>query len=385
MQIHSPGITKNGEHWTARIGLSRPVQSFKLEGYTVILSNDPPDINRIPIIYTMILNGSSGTVPPLSPILDYTFEVSKLDFSVIYGYLGNMNIRINPQTIPISFFNSIIDGTFYFAEPSLNLYFENSFGIPIRIIMNDLYVISREGNLIDITGDSVPSAEQMRIIHYPSLHEAGNTAYDSIILNQDNTNLDLALQSSPRSFIFGVEAETNPSGEMTKNNFITDRSQYGVKAKLILPLYGYADFMLMIDTLKFDFEDFFQNPPEEIKRLAFRLNFTNSFPVNVYVQMYFLNENYVVIDSVFNERRLVEAGMDTNGDGKIDPVQNNPIEVEFTRTKIDNISDARHIAINGRFNTTNIELPEMFKFYSHYFIDGYIGVVGNIELNSTGN
>jgi hypothetical protein len=194
------------------------------------------------------------------------------------------------------------------------------------------------------------------------------------------------LGSSPGSISFGVEAETNPSGNVVKN-FITDKSQYGVKAKLTLPIYGYADFMVMLDTLRFNFEDFFQNPPEEIKRLAFRLNFTNGLPIDIYAQMYFTDENYAVLDSIFDEPRIVEGAMDNDGDGKVDPIQNNPIEVEFPRTKIDNISETRYIFLTGKISTTNYDMvpPENVKFYKDYFIDVYIGVIGDIELNSTGN
>lgn len=386
LQISSPGIRKNGEIWSATIPLNINGQSFILEGYTIILSNDPPDVNLAPIIYTMTLEGSSGTVPAGSPILNYTFGISDIDYSAIFGYLGIMYIRIDPQTLPISFFNFIVDGTFHFEQPELKLNFENSFGLPIQVIMTDFYAVSREGGQIAITGDSVPSAGYQRIIHYPSLSEVGQTAYDSLLLNPDNTNLFDALESSPVSISFGVEAETNPSGNIT-DNFITDKSQYGVKAKLTLPLYGYADFMVMLDTLRFDFNDFFQNPPEEIQRLAFRLNFTNGLPINVYAQMYFTDENYAVLDSIFDEQRLIEAAVDTDGDGKVDPVQNDPIEAEFTRTKIDNISGTRYIFLTGRINTTNYDMvpPESVKFYKDYFIDAYIGVIGDIELNSTGN
>lgn len=386
LQISSPAIRKDGAIWSATIPLSSNGQSFILEDYTIILSNNPPDVNLVPIIYTLTLQESLGTVQPGSPILNYTLGINDLDYSAIFGYLGIMNIMVDPQTFPISFFNSIIDGTFHFEQPELKLNFENSFGLPIQVIMTDFYVVSREGDQIAITGDSVPSATYPRIIHYPSLSEVGQTVYDSIILTPGNTNLFEALESSPGSISFGVTAETNPSGNVSEN-FITDESQYGVKAKLTLPLYGYADFMLMVDTIRFDFEDFFQNPPEEIKRLAFRLNFTNGFPINVYAQIYFTDENYTVLDSIFNELHLIEAAIDSDGDGKVEPVQNDPVEVEFTRTKIDNISETQYILLYGRINTTNYDMtpPENVKFYKDYFIDAYIGVIGDIELNSTGN
>jgi len=376
LYIHSPAITRDHKYWKTHFPLSSDFeQSFKLYDYTIHLSNDPPGVNTIPIIFTNTLIGSEGIVNPGSPILNYTLGINNIDYSVIYGYLGITNIRIDPQSVPITFYDPIIDGTFHFEEPRLKLYFENSFGLPIRVTMNDFYAIPRQGNQINITGDSVPSETYTRIIRYPSLHEIGQTAYDSLILNPGNTNLFNVFESSPRSITFGANAGTNPSGNTGNKNFITDQSRYGIKARLILPLHGYANFMLMMDTLKFDFEDFFQNPPEEIKKLAFRLNFTNSFPVNVFIQIYFTDANYTVIDSVFNDRHIIEAGYDTDGDGKTDPYQNDPIEVEFSRAKIDHISDARYIFLNGRINTTNYDLT-LLKMSNFIHIISLMGISG---------
>jgi len=173
LYIHSPAITRDNKYWKTHFFLrSNLEQSFKLYNYTINLSNDPPGTNTIPIIFTNKLIGSEGIVDPGSSILNYTLGINDIDYSVIYGYLGITNIRIDPQSVPISFYDPIIDGTFHFEEPELKLYFENSFGLPIRVTMTDFYATSRQGYQIDITGDSVPSETYTRIIHYPSLHDA---------------------------------------------------------------------------------------------------------------------------------------------------------------------------------------------------------------------
>jgi hypothetical protein len=135
----------------------------------------------------------------------------------------------------------------------------------------------------------------------------------------------------------------------------------------------------------YEFDDFFQNPPEEIKRMALRLNFTNGFPVEIKSQIYLLDEYYNVVDSVFDEEYTIDAGRDQDGDGVVEPVKSDPIEVELSRTKIDHVTISRYLCFKGRLNTYNSDIPENYKFYSFYFLDVYIGVVGDLELNSTGN
>jgi len=223
------------------------------------------------------------------------------------------------------------------------------------------------------------------VINYPLISQIGESVKTDIVLNALNTNLFDAMDQSPSHLTYGVEGMMNPDGNDLPN-FVTDSSEYKVFADLSLPLYGYADFMLMLDTLRFDFNSFYDNPAEEIKRLAFRINATNGFPVNIYLQGYFADENFTLLDSLFDdvndEGRIITAGSDTDGDGKVDPNENDPVEVEFTREKIDNISGSRYLIMQGRLNTINFEQKENVKIYTSYFLDAHIGIIGDLEVNT---
>lgn len=394
--ITSPNIRNKYQgkwaDWSTAVWIQTAYLNTSVNDCVIILSNDSSRRNVIPLIIKMWPDYSPVAVPAGDPILNYSITINNLEYSAIYGHLGNINIRIDPQTLMVDFFNSLEEGTFYFSQPELRFIFKNSFGIPIQVLTTDFQIFSGDGNRRDITGTGVPSLENQRIINYPALAQLGQKVYDSISLNKDNSNLAEAMEISPDGVIFGIETVTNPYGNNTYN-FILDKSQLNVNAKLILPIDGYTGLMIIEDSVKFEFDDFFQNPPEEIKRLALRLNFINGFPVDISTQIYFLDENHAIVDSVFNERYLIQAGTDTDGDGKVDPFKNEPVEVEFICTvgedimdscnKIDNITKSRYIFINGRLNTANY--PQSFKFYSYYFLDAFIGVVGDLELNSTGN
>ena len=126
-------------------------------------------------------------------------------------------------------------------------------------------------------------------------------------------------------------------------------------------------------------------PPEEIKALSLRLNFTNGFPVDISTQIYFADENYAIVDSVFEVRQMIFAGTDTDGDGIVEPLVNDPVEAPLSRMQIDHLATSHYLIINGRLATSNFENRENFRFYSYYFLDAYIGIIGDLELNSTGN
>jgi hypothetical protein len=389
MIITSPNIRKKykgrWENWSMAINnLNGPPQLNITGNCVVIPERDSTGNNVIRLVFDLRPYYCDVVISPGDPILAYSVIINNLDYSAVYGYLGKMNFRTIPQDILIDIYNTLEEGTFNFFQPQLKLFFENSFGMPIQIITTDLYATTSSGISYDIEGSGLPSAENVQIIDYPSLKDFGKFAYDSITIIDDNTNISEVLDTaSPSSITFGIEAITNPL-EITHDNFITDKSQLYVKAKLILPVFGHTSLLVIEDSIKFEFDDFFQNPPEEIKRLALRLNFINGFPVDINTQIYFLDENHARVDSVFEERHIIKAGKDNNGDGVVEPFKNDPVEVEVTRTRINDLAETRYIFINGRLNTVNPEIPENFKFYSYYFLDAYIGVVGDLELNSTG-
>ena len=388
MILTSPKIRKiykdKWDYWAAAVPVLGPTQTVTVKDVTIILSHDTQNVNIVPIVYELRLDQARGTVPAGDPILNFTMNTVDLDFNAIYGYLGKMKFRIGPQENPIDFFTDLKAGTFHFTEPRLQFNFENSFGMPIQILTTDLYATSQGGTINEISGTGLPSPGNEWIIDYPTLKNFGKTVDDSMTINYYEANLVKVMDASPVGITFGMEASTNPQPEETYN-FVTSESQLKVISKLILPISGYTQFMNIEDSVMYEFSDFFQNPPEEIKSLSLRLNFINSFPVDINSQIYFLDESGNVVDSVFNTEYTIDAGQDLDGDGLVDPKESDPVEVEFPREKIDNLALSRCIYFKGRLNTYNSDIPEKYRFYSFYFLDVYMGVIGDLELNSTSN
>ncbi len=379
VSITSTSILDNGQPLDISTSFNGS-NSNQLDNATLVLTN-----NQLIINYKATIKPSGGSIPAGGTIFEMDFSLTNADYSAIFGYLGKISFSLDEQTIPINFYNSIVEGVFHFEDPKMKLYFDNSYGIPIQVAFSQLDVETRDEGILSIT-QGIPTVDTPKVINYPGIEEIGESVSDSIILTRTNTDLFTALEKAPREITYGINAMANPPGEDT-TNFITKDSKFSASVDLILPLYGYADFVIMMDTIKFEFDDFYNNPPEEIKRLAFRLNFTNGFPVNVIAQMYFIDENYNKLDSLFTDlndnRRIIVAADDNDGDGKADPFENDPIEIEFTHDKIENISESKFIIVLGRINTTNYEQKENIKFYNDYTFDAYIGVVGDLEVNST--
>ena len=359
--------------------------SLSLSGKTLPLHNTPPSQNAISIVVILTLYNSNLTINP-GPILDIDIELTELVYSRLYGYLGQFDLDIGPQSFPVSFYNRIPEGDFHFHNPQLKLEFMNSFGIPVQISMNNFQATGSGGQITPMTGSGVPDLVNPKILAYPQYGQEGESIPDNIVLIPDNTNLFDVLETSPTEITVEVNGTTNPAGPPGKN-FILDTSQIRVSTELLLPMEGYADLILITDTLDFIMGEFFDNPPEEIIRLIFRINYLHQFPVDVATQIFFADESYSILDSLFhdlnNEKRIVQ-GAPVNADGVADEFEADPIEIELSREQIDNISESHYIIFNGRVRTTGYEPPPPanVRFYSFYYFFAHIGAITELEINS---
>lgn len=390
-----------GLMWIARFSIiGIPIQQITLgdldlsatdtlESETIPLN--PSNVLRVSVILNLLPPTDESTliIDP-GPLIDIVISLTEMDYSVIYGYLGSFAIDVGPRILPVNFYNGLEEGTFSFTEPSLKIEFLNSFGLPISIDLLDLQAIGSDGSTTQITGDSIPGPSNERIIAYPRPGQEGMSISDSILLTRDNTdNLFDILETSPVGISMEVNGSTNPAGE-NHDNFILDTSSLFISSVLILPMQGYADLLLISDTLDFVFGTFYDHPPEEIKQLIFRINFKHQFPVDVDLQLYFTDDSYMVLDSLFHDpadqRKIVEAAPDENGDGIADEFEPAPIEIPLSQEQIDNISESHHIIVKGRITTSGYDSQplENVRFYSFYYFNAHIGAIAELEINSDG-
>jgi hypothetical protein len=380
-------IDPQGNNFNQCRSINDPTSVYNLVDYTLRLTDTPADRSLIEVVYTIKLNPSSGTIQPGDPVVDFTVGLSAIEYEVIYGYFGQFNLDLPPVNLPLDLYNPIYQGSFYFEGAELRLIFYNSFGIPVEMTINEFGIQGRNGLFTSITGGTLPAQGVPTVLGYPGLLEIGETIVDSFILNSTNSNLFNVLETGPTELILDVDGRINPLG--TEYNFVTDSSEYKVLMELFLPLIGYADNVVVKDTLDFVFSDFYRKPPEEIKRLILRLNITNGFPLNVKIQAHYFDENDVLLDSLFHDlqdpARFIPAATDTDGDGRVEPLVLAPSEVELSRQQIDNISSSNYMVVFFTLTTPGADQnpPENVQFYMDYFFYIDIGAIAELDVNST--
>jgi len=345
--IRFPDVRKNGQPLTFQVslppysGTGDPPFSTNIffptsaDGYSISSQAD-----SIFIEYEAIrANGVSDT---LASVL---LSIRDLEFTYVEGYLGNFTHQGGRDTILIDFFDNWIQGNVYFDDPTVTFNIENSFGIPTRSVVNVFNVITVNDQILPLESPYVTNGINFP---YPDITQVGQTKTDRFVFNKHNSNIDVILGSGPIAVDYDVNALTNPDNNPNIRGFITDESFYRVRVEVELPLHGRAAGFAATDTLDINLGDL-----SAVDFATFQLYTVNELPLDVELQAYFLDENGIVLDSLFSGRQLVVKGAPVNSAGFSNGSGSKVNEVEFPEARFSRIKNARKVALNGVFSTTN--------------------------------
>lgn len=377
-----PGIQLHGTSLIITRDLTDPDFILDLTGYSIIPERNVSGDHFLKCFLSIHLQSPSGPVSDGSVLFNLQTEMSSVNFEAIYGDFSGLAITIDPLHMSPDIFSEFIDGDCYFADPEIKVNISNSCGIPLGVSFSRFDVTDRYDNIISLTGSGIPTIADPRIIRYPSLSEEGLTVRDSLVLDKTNSNLADVLAVNPADIDIEPEAAIVPPAD-GRSTFIRYDSGVDISASIKLPLYGKAEFLVLLDTITFDYLSTALPVPEEIEQLIVQLNITNCFPVALKPQVYLLNENRILLDSLFTGSEEIEGATDTNGDGKADPHIQDPLYINLTRKKIDALGETYYLITKGELTTTNYPSADV-KFYATCYLDYMIGLIAQLQINTGG-
>ncbi len=342
--------------------------SFDLTGYSFDLTAGGGQVNYLPATFVASVI-SSGNPVPISPTdsVSAVITIDNLDFSYIEGYLGTQALTIPKDSLDFSFFKSPLGGNISLADPKLTLKIKSSVGIPISGDLSALSVVSGAGATIPFTGIANPL-----VINSPV--SAGTTALTNILIDKSTTNVTTVLSSNPAKLIYGMTGTLNPNGFAV--NFITDSSAIDVSMDLDVPLYGSVSNLVIKDTIAFPVEAF-----QNVLTATLRVNILNEYPVEADVQMYFLDENHAVLDSIFSDgyKEVVPSSLvDVNGELLSASAARTDIVVDEVR--VGTLKNAKYIVVATKLATANAGATAA-KFYADYIMNVRLGILAQVKLD----
>ena len=333
-----PELTKDGMPLQIVTNSAQPnFVTTSVEGYTVRPTN-----NQLTITYTAI--NKAGIPQELSNItMFFSPEIQDL-----IGFLGRQEIDISPGTIPIDLFDDrFLNGTIQLAEPKISARAENAFGLPVRIQIDLLDAIRPNGETIVIDASAIDQQD----INYPSVNDIGTSQMTEIFLDHTNSNLTTVFNQEVTEVEYDLTAVINADNDTTITSFLTDSSFFKIQVFVEVPVIGSVkDFRTegtYAVSLAEELEDI-----ESIKEGEIKLIIDNGIPLAAAVQVNFLDQNGVVLDSLFQELHTIAAGAPIDGLGFTAGTQETITFIPITTTQIDALQQTEAIQVKAVFNTS---------------------------------
>ncbi len=273
-----------------------------------------------------------------------------------------------PREVPLNMDKLINSGRFYFADPKMTISIKNYWNVSTRFRFNEFQYFPKEGDAgIPLTGTAVTG---WHTIQPSGINEFVTT---EIALNRNNSNIDEVLSSMPHHLSAGATIETL-GGESYD---IDPNSEDSVNLKVEMPMDLLIEDLVQLDTMDFNLLSNYEDDTDAVNSLSFNLAVNNGFPVDLATQIYFADENYVILDSISTNGINNTAGNSENG-------TNNPVEsteqIVFDQSKISNIINANYLLLKIVINTKGAASNETVKLYTGYSIGVKLGARAVLDL-----
>jgi hypothetical protein len=386
LTIYSDHIELDGERYEQTIEISDPSGNFSttvrvpLAGASLRLDNSNPDTTFLEMIFEFDLINSGADILA-SEMVSITQSFQNLDYQAVYGYAGVYDsLIIDKEVIEFSSMPEDFIGRIRLADPQIHLKVGNSFGVPFGIELLDLEARFKDASMTPINLD--PDVNPI-IIDAPTINQAGQSILSYIVIDSNNSNINEIASTDLTGLQFSINALGNPTGFM--NNFILDTSHLDVNIEVVIPMHLRAEGLELADTFDFEIGGDEGFNRENIKSFMFQLETENGLPLEVSIQVYFMDNNDDYLDSLFNEQNwnILPSGV-VDDDGKVIMTTYNKVEVPLTESQIDNVFITEKIMIKTLVETTDQGTRDI-KFYSTNSLSFKLGAKAEVSVTSDEN
>ncbi|MFH1005292.1 MAG: hypothetical protein V1781_07355 [Bacteroidota bacterium] len=351
---------------------------FDISGYKINFTGINGDkINTLVTNYSAIIcpTCSSVTIEPGDSIIILN-KFTGIVPQYAKGYFGNSVTTIGPDNTFFSLFNHITDGTLKLKDVDIKLNIENGIGADARVTIKNLSSINtRTGTTIPLSNSVIGNAINInRSVDNngavtPSLYKAD--------INSNNSNIKQFIENLPDKLSYQLRLELNPLGNISGNNdFIYYNKLLNTTLDMKIPLSLIANNLSLSDTVNFQMG----TNADNVKGGTLFLFAENGFPFAATAQLYLMNSNNIIIDSLISTPNIILApSLDANfvAVGK----RLTKLSIPFDEKKLGLMRTSSRMMIKIKFNTAG--QPNYVKIYSFYQMN--IKLVGDFNYTISKN
>jgi hypothetical protein len=195
----------------------------------------------------------------------------------------------------------------------------------------------------------------------------------AVTLNNSNSSIVNFIQQQPEWVIYRVNAISNPAGNVIQN-FVLDTSRLRINVEVELPLYGRAQDFSLIDTTAFELKDI-----DNIESLTIRTDVTNGFPFEAGCQIYFLDENFMLLDSLLKPYQNIIPSAAIDASGKVTVPAHLTTDIVIEQSLLPNVLKSKNVVIKSTASTANNGTTHV-KIYSDYRFAVKLGAKAKLKF-----
>ncbi|MFH0866655.1 MAG: hypothetical protein V1904_10690 [Bacteroidota bacterium] len=353
-------------------------RSVDISGYTFDLTGtDGTGANILTSIIQAWIdpNGNPVNITHLDSLsILATFNSLVIDYAK--GYFGTQTIESGIKTSDFDLFKNITDGSLLLEDLHLVLSVTNGFGVDASLLIHEIKSVnSHNGNTVTLNSsiiNSLININRAQETYNPS-SPVNPTHYN---FNLDNSNFKQLIENLPDKIEYSLDVTTNPLGNVSGgNDFIYNGFGFNANLDLEIPLSVIATNLTLTDTI-----DFHLSEPEgySVNSGMLTLFADNGFPFSATSQIYLLDENNLVTDSLMTlNNTIVSAPLDAQD--KAIGKKETQIKIAVNGNRLDNLFHAKKIILTVKFNTAHP--GHYIKIYSNYAIDMILTGDFNMTVN----
>ncbi len=357
-----------------------------LNGYSVDFTG--PMHNGYNDITTSIQVVLDPSAMPLNVTSGDTLVFAHVSFSNVIpyyakGYFGTTTKAFGPQNEAFPIFNKITAGTLNLQNVSVNLTLVNGFGVDATLNLSQLSSYnSRTNTTVNLTDAGVINSP----IHVnratptnnaPPASPVNPSVLSFAINPTTSPNILQWLDNMPTAVGYALNVTTDPLGNVSGSNDFAYYG-YGISANINvnIPLSLIANNLTLADTLAVNFAGS-GSTNQHVKSGTLTIYATNGFPFSAGLQLYLLNKNNAIYDSLFiPASQTITAGVVNAVTGIVASPQSSVLNISLDAAHTQELFNTKNIILHARFNMGS--LPATYrKIYDYYQLN--LKLVGNFD------
>lgn len=291
--------------------------------------------------------------------LDFCIRFKSIKFDYAKGYFGTTNSILGPDTTNIDVFNIITDGNFDLEAVKLSLDIENGIGMDARIVTDRISSInSSTGNEIVLNDPII--GQTLNISRATETFNPLSPVAPSVYSYQLNSsNVVNMLEDMPDKITYKLRITTNPMGNISSgNDFIYYGNYLKTTLNMEIPLSLIANDLTLADSVAWDLGKYSGNPSSGILKLIA----DNGYPFNAYFQIYLIDSNNHIADSLLVNSIIEAPDLDANN--KVIAPRRTEFEILMPADRYLSFFTYKKAYLVAKFNTIGLGYVKIYSYYN---------------------